>query len=213
MTRWSCRRYQPWLVDHADGVLDAARRQPLEQHLAGCPDCRADLEALRTLPALLQTSSVPDPGGAFWLQQRQSIGRAIGNLPSPRRGWSVGWLHEVLQLSPWRYPLAAALALLLAFAVYRVAEQPFASGGASTAARLATLDTDGLLAVGELAQVVTVTEDVLTYNPADDEVAAEALAVAELVGPHLPAHVPVPDEAELNDAELDRVGDLIGTIG
>jgi anti-sigma factor RsiW len=213
MTRWRCRRYQPWLVDHADGVLDAAHRQPLEQHLACCPDCRADLEALRALPAVLQTSSVPDPGGAFWLQQRQAIGRAIGNLPSPGGGRPVGWLREVLQPSPWRYPIAATVALLLAFAVYRVAEQPSASVGPSIAARLATLDTDVLLTLGELAQAATPTDELLNYNPPDDEVAAEALAVAELVGPHLPAHVPVPDEAELNDTELDGVADLIGTIG
>lgn len=208
MMRWRCRRYQPWLVDHADGVLDAPYQQRLEQHLTRCPDCRADLEALRGLPEVLQTSTVPDPGDAFWQQQRQAIGRTIRNLPMPRTGWPLGWLREVLQLSPWRYPIAAAVALLLGLAVYRVAQPPSEPGGASLAAQLATLDTDALLAVGELAQALTATDDALN-NPPDDE--AAALAVADLVGPHPLAHVP--DETEMDDAELDKIDDLIGTIG
>jgi anti-sigma factor RsiW len=211
MMRWSCRRYQPRLVDHADGVLDAAHQQRLEQHLTRCPDCRADLEALRALPDVLQTSTVPDPGSAFWQQQRQAIGRTIGNLPSPPSGWPLGWLHELLQVSPWRYPLAATVVLVLGLTVYRFAQPPSAPEGASMAAQLATLDTDVLLAVGELAQALTAPDNALSDNPPDDEVAVAALAVADLVGPHPLAHVP--DETDLNDAELDGVDDLIGTIG
>ena len=211
MRRWSCRRYQPWLVDHADGVLDAGRRQPLERHLARCADCRADLEVLRTLPTALQTSSVPDPGVAFWLQQREEIRRTIRNLPPPRPGWTIDWLRELLQLSPWRYPIAASLALLLALAVYRIAQQPPESVGASLAAQLAALDTDALLALGELAQAVTAADDVLDYKPAHREVEVAALAVAEIVGPHPLVHVP--DESELDDADLEGVDDLIGTVG
>jgi anti-sigma factor RsiW len=209
MMRWRCRRYQPWLVDHADGVLAAPRQQRLEHHLTRCPDCRASLEALCTLPAVLKTATVPDPGSAFWRQQRQAIHRRIRNLPSPRSRWSLGWVPEVLQLSPWRYPIAATAALLLALAVYRIAEPPSESVGASMAVQLAALDTDVLFALGEIAQAVTATDDALAYNPPDDEVAVAALAVADLVGPYPLAHVP--DDTELNDAELEGVDDLIGT--
>lgn len=208
MMRWSCRRYQPWLVDHADGVLGASYQQRLERHLTRCPDCRADLEALRALPAVLQTSIVPDPGGPFWQQQRQAIGRTIRNLPAPRTEFALSWLRAPLLLSRWRYPIAATVVLLLGLAVYRVGAPPSEPGGASMAEQLATLDEDVLLAVGELTQAVTATEDALTANPPDDEA---ALAVADLIGAHPLAHVP--DETELNDAELDGVDDLIGTIG
>ncbi len=211
MMRWSCRRYQPWLVDHADGVLDAARQQQLEQHLARCPDCRAGLEALRTLPEVLKTSNVPDPGSAFWRQQRLAIARTIRNLPPPRSAWSLGRLPEGLRLAPWRYPLAATVALLLALAVYRIAEPPPESIGASMAAQLAALDTDVLLSLGDLAQAVAATDDALNYNPVDHEVAVAAVAAADLVGPQPLAHVP--DETELSETELDRVDELIGTIG
>lgn len=211
MTRWQCRRYQSWLVDHADGVLDASQRQRIEHHLAGCPSCRADLEALRNLPHAMSASSVPDPGDTFWLQQRDAIGRAIRNLPEPRSGWSLEWLRDALRLSLWRYPIAAAFALLLALSVYRVAEHPRESDSAVMAAQLAALDTDILLALGDLAEAVTPADESLNYLPQEEEVAFAALAVGDLVGTHPLSHVP--DETDLSDADLEGVDDLIGTIG
>lgn len=211
MTRWQCRRYQPWLVDHADGVLDAARQKRLERHLAACASCRADLEALRQLPEVLQTATVPDPGNAFWLQQRQAIGRTIRNLPEPSTGWSLEWLRDAVRLSRWRYPIAATAALLLALAVYRIAARPHESGSASVAAQLAALDTEVLDAVGDLADAVAPADDSLNYHPREDEVAVATLAVGELVGTHTLSHVP--DETELSDADLEGVDDLIGNVG
>lgn len=211
MTRWQCRRYQSWLVDHADGVLDASQRQRIERHLAGCPPCSADLEALRNLPQAMSASTVPDPGDTFWLQQRETIGRSIRNLPAPRSSWSLDWLRDALQISPWRYPIAAAVALLLALSVYRLAEHPRESDSAAVSAQLAALDTDSLLAVGDLAEAVTPADGSLNYLPQEEEVAIAALAVGDLVGTHTLSYVP--DETELSDADLDGVDDLIGTIG
>jgi anti-sigma factor RsiW len=211
MTRWQCRRYQSWLVDHADGVLDASRQQRIERHLAGCLSCRADLEALRNLPQAMCASAIPDPGDTFWLQQRQAIGRSIRNLPAPRSGWSLDWLRDTLRLSLWRYPIAATAAVLLALSVYRFAEAPRESESAAVAAQLAALDTDLLLVVGELADAVTPADGSLHYLPQEEEIDFAALAAGDLVGPHTLSHVP--DETELSDAELEGVDDLIGNIG
>ena len=211
MTLWRCRRYQRWLVDHADGVLDATRRARLERHLAQCAACRADLEALHSLPPELQTSTVPDPGEAFWQQQRQAIGRTIRNLPVPRPGRHLEWLREALQLSPWRYAVAATAALLLALSVYRIAERPFDSDSTFIALQLANLDTEALVTLSDLAETVAPAEDSLIYNPPDDEVAIAALAVGDLVGTHSLALVP--DEAELSDTDLEGVDDLLGNVG
>ena len=211
MTRWRCRLYQPWLVDRVDGVLDASRQQRLEQHLTGCSACRADLEALRDLPEALRTSTVPDPGDAFWLQQRQAIGRTIRNLPDPRVGWQLDWLREALRLGPWRYPLAATVALLLALSVYQVAERHPETGGASVVAQLAALDNEVLLALDDLTAAVAPADDSLYYAPREDELAFAALAVGDLVGTHMLSHVP--DETELDDADLEGMDELLGTIG
>src|ERR1700687_5247832 len=105
MTRWGCRLYQSWLVDRADGVLDAPRQQRLDQHLSRCAACRADLDALRTLSKTLRTSTVPDPGNVFWLEQRQAIGRAIRNLPAPGSGWRLDWLGRAFWHRPRGSPI------------------------------------------------------------------------------------------------------------
>jgi anti-sigma factor RsiW len=212
MTRWRCRLYQPWLVDGVDGVLNASRQRRLERHLASCSGCRADLEALRELPEALRTSVVHDPGDAFWLQQRQAIGRTIRNLPAPRSGWHLDWLREALQLSPWRYPLAAMVALVLALSVYHLAERrPPETGAASVAAQLAALDSGVLLALDEVSAAVTPADDALHYTPREDDLAFAALAVGDLVGTHTLSHVP--DETELSDADLEGMGELLGGIG
>jgi len=211
MTRWQCRRYQPWLVDRVDGVLDASRQQRLEQHLARCSRCRADLEALRDLPEVLRTSTVRDPGEAFWLQQRQAIGRTIRNLPVPHSGWQLDWLREALRLGPWRYPLTATLALLLALSVYHVAQRYPEAGGPSVAAQLAALDSEVLLALDDLSAALTPGDDSLHYTPREDELAFAAVAVSDLVGTHTLSHVP--DETELSDADLEGMDELLGGIG
>lgn len=211
MTRWRCRRYRPWLVDHAEGVLDASRWQRLEQHLTRCSACCADLEALRDLPEVLQTSTVHDPGDAFWLQQRQAIGRTIRNLPDPRSGWQMDWLREALRLGPWRYPIVATVALLLALSVYQVAERHPETGSASVAAQLATLDSEVLLALDDLTAALAPADDSLHYTPREDELAFAALAVDDLVGTRTLPHVP--DETELSDADLEGMDELLGGIG
>jgi len=211
MTRWRCRLYRPWLVDHADGVLDAARQQQLAQHLIHCSACRADLEALRDLPEALRTSTVRDPGDAFWREQRQAIGRTIRNLPDPRSGWHLDWLREALRLGPWRYPLIATVALLLALYVHQLAQQHPETGSAAVAAQLATLDSDVLLALDDLTAALTPADDSFHYTPREDELALAPLAVGDLVGTHTLSHVP--DESELSDADLDGMDELVGGVG
>jgi anti-sigma factor RsiW len=211
MMRWQCRFYRAVLVDHADGVLAAAQRQRLTRHLAHCAGCRTDLEVLRDLPSVVRTSTVPDPGEAFWRQQRQAIGRSIRSLPQPRAASQVERLLDTLRWNPWRYPLAATLALLLALLVYQTVERPPAPRGAVTAAQLAALDTDALLSLNDLVEAVTPPDDALSYTPGEDEVAVVAVAIDDLVGPHTLANGA--DDAELNVTDLEHVDDLIGTVG
>ena len=211
MMRWGCRRYQPWIVDHADRVLAEPARQRLERHLTQCAACRADLEALQHLPHTLSASAVPDPGDAFWLQQRQAIGRTIRNLPPPHADWHLEWLRDLIHVSPWRYPIAATVGLVVALSVYRIADRPASPPTGAITAQLAALDNEVLAALGDLADTVTLSDDPFSYTPQDDEVAFAVVGAGDLVGSRPLSHVP--SETDLSDTELDGVDDLIGSVG
>jgi predicted anti-sigma-YlaC factor YlaD len=48
------------LDEYYDGELSPARRRQVETHLRVCPSCRAELEEIRQLSALLQDLPLPD---------------------------------------------------------------------------------------------------------------------------------------------------------
>ena len=58
MKRPDHKMYREWL-DLDAGDLSPLQRAELEQHLAGCADCRAEREDLLALEALLQKNRVP----------------------------------------------------------------------------------------------------------------------------------------------------------
>ena len=61
-----CEDVQPLLSDHLDGALAPAEGAAVDGHLAGCAACRAELEDLRAVVAMLH--AVPGeamPGGLF----------------------------------------------------------------------------------------------------------------------------------------------------
>jgi anti-sigma factor RsiW len=92
-----------WLSAYLDGELRGSRLQQVEEHLAGCQECQAELQALQGLSALLQ--EVPSP--EFTSPERLS---AQVNLRLPRKlpgstkrkaqeaGW---WLIPVGLLAMW----------------------------------------------------------------------------------------------------------------
>lgn len=85
------------LEEYLDGELAAADRAPLEAHLESCADCRAELERLRKLEALLRRvpAGAPPDADRFLADLRARSRRPV----------------------PWRF-LAAAAALLAAGAAY-----------------------------------------------------------------------------------------------
>jgi predicted anti-sigma-YlaC factor YlaD len=86
-----------WLGVYHDGELRGRRVQQVEAHLAGCATCRAELERLRGLSALLTESlAVPDltPPEHFVAQ----VGLRLPRRPERsawQRGLELGW-----QLAP-----------------------------------------------------------------------------------------------------------------
>jgi hypothetical protein len=79
------------LDEYLDGELDDAHRRLVEEHLAACPDCRAELERSRKLEDLLRTV----PAGAA-----PEAERFIAGVRSRSRS-----------AAPWRMAAAAAVML------------------------------------------------------------------------------------------------------
>lgn len=76
MTEHDCQTIADLLVDYADGQLPAAQARPVEQHLAGCPACRRQVEQLGRSLELAQE-----------LWQQQADRAAAAGQPGRSRGW------------------------------------------------------------------------------------------------------------------------------
>jgi predicted anti-sigma-YlaC factor YlaD len=95
-----------WLNAYLDGELNRARTSQVEDHLAECAECRAELEELRGLSTLLHETA---PTGEF-LSTERFVSNLTLNLPrqpehSQRRkilevGW---WLIPVGTLGIWLF--------------------------------------------------------------------------------------------------------------
>lgn len=64
--KWQCALIQRWLPDYPDGELSPFWKRRLQGHLARCPACRQEWEALQEVVAALQAAQVADPGPEFW---------------------------------------------------------------------------------------------------------------------------------------------------
>lgn len=74
-----CNEVQEYLSAWLDGEVPEGLRQPLAEHLAGCPACRAELAVLEGLDAALAELEVPVPPGL--------ADRVRRRLPRPASSW------------------------------------------------------------------------------------------------------------------------------
>jgi predicted anti-sigma-YlaC factor YlaD len=89
--------FREWLNLDADGTLAPAERARLEEHLAGCEECRREREELAAFERLLQRSAVP---------VRPDFADAVMAALPP-----AGW--EARSPRTWRFPLAVAAMLMM----------------------------------------------------------------------------------------------------
>ncbi len=112
-----------WLNAYHDGELEGRRLRQVEEHLADCADCRVELEALRSLRALLQES----PAAATAASPERFIAQ-VGlrlpdrpSLPGWQRALRTGWqLAPVGLFTVWAFIqavflLSGALTLMARF--------------------------------------------------------------------------------------------------
>jgi anti-sigma-K factor RskA len=126
-------RWPDELAAYALGALEPGEAAVLERHLAGCTDCRAELDWLRPavqlLPESVERLTAPPELRDRLMEQVRSEANAPRTSPSstrPRSRWSGGLT--------WR-PLASLAALVLiavAVSVYAIGGGDSGGGGETT---------------------------------------------------------------------------------
>ncbi len=89
----SCQDLEQLLDDFVDDETTPDERREVEQHLAGCSDCRSVVKDTRALLAASATLAreVP-PGEDLWPDIRARIGQARSATASPWSGARTRWL-------------------------------------------------------------------------------------------------------------------------
>lgn len=135
----SCRQTPDIVADHFDSRLSSQARQELQQHLAACADCRAELASLAPAQDMLLTwqhEPVPD-----WDRGHAQTQTALPHRqPLPRRRARLSWGDA----GRW-IPLAASLVLSVAVLTQtrlEVSDQGWqlSFGGSANEASLQQLD-------------------------------------------------------------------------
>lgn len=89
--RWTCDLPPEDLLAHAEGELQAARKEIVEAHLEVCPACKERMALYARVDRTLQEGTPLAPGGLAWKAdaiarlEREAVGRA-GSLPEGKLG-------------------------------------------------------------------------------------------------------------------------------
>lgn len=82
-----------WLGAYMDGELSGSRLETIERHLAGCPECREELEELQMLSILLHSVpavEVQQSPARFAVQVKYQLPRTPARSPWARF-WGFSW--------------------------------------------------------------------------------------------------------------------------
>jgi anti-sigma factor RsiW len=100
-----------WLNAYLDGELKGGRLHQVEEHLAGCAACQAELDSLQGLSALLQEVPAPEFPSPERLASQVNLLLPQKRTAAPRRqllevGW---WMIPVGLLTMWVFISTAVL--------------------------------------------------------------------------------------------------------
>lgn len=102
------------LSAYLDGMADVARTHEVAMHLRACATCRADLDGLAQVRALVRQSPAPSvPGPEFWAAAYRRL-RVDDRERAQSRAWSWNSLGASWRVSQrrWTAGMAAAIALM-----------------------------------------------------------------------------------------------------
>lgn len=135
------QRYRRSLNAYVDGELKASESRRLEEHLAGCGECRSELEKLKELQGLLR-QGLEDPATQvtpiLWpgVRARIESGRPPGLFTRwIRRIWEESWERPKLSLSG-----AVVMAFLILSTGYLFWETPVGTPPATPPGRTIVLE-------------------------------------------------------------------------
>ena len=80
----TCHNYKDLLMGYLDDELSDEQRNRFEKHLAGCPECAAELEEFRKLKAITDEVTLVEPEDRIWQDYWNGIYNRIER--------SVGWV-------------------------------------------------------------------------------------------------------------------------
>jgi hypothetical protein len=126
------------LIAYREGV--AEQRAAILEHLAGCEECRGELERIEAVLAALDTLPVPDPGGDYGRRVWQQIAPRLAEKPGR---WWQAWLE------PRRLAAAGGVVVMIvaAFVAGRISKR--ASGPDNIANQEQVRERVLVVAVGE----------------------------------------------------------------
>lgn len=104
-----------WLQAYHDGELRGAHLHRVEAHLESCAACRAELEQIRNLSALLQSSPTPEftPGDRFAAQVALRLPRKPAEA-TWQRTFRLGWQMVPFGLfGAWAFTQAAFIMVMI----------------------------------------------------------------------------------------------------
>jgi hypothetical protein len=145
--------YQEEVGAYLLGALTDLERQAFERHVAGCAECRDELERLRPAADALPRSVEqvePPPGLKSSLMEvvEREAGERSGAAPERRRGRPRLRLPALAGMRPALVAAALALGLVAGFGVARLAD-----GGEDTRTVAATVDEGRLPAASAMLQL------------------------------------------------------------
>ncbi len=111
-----CAKYKDRLIEAYYGELAPGDREELDRHVASCPECAAELAALRSTLGLMDGRERTDPGAEFWNGYWDRLSRRMlwESIDEDRRpSLARRFVRSLGALPRWSYQAAGAAALLL----------------------------------------------------------------------------------------------------
>jgi len=141
-----------WLNAYLDGELNGNRLQNVEEHLAGCTACQAELDSLQNLSVLLQEVPAPEfpSPERFATQVNLLLPQKRTSTPNSQLFEIAWWMIPVGLLAVWVFISTAALlgdAMSVAknFGLLDSTTASFISAPSDTAEVTSTLGQFGML--------------------------------------------------------------------
>lgn len=88
----TCHDYKDLMMGYLDNELSNEQRRQFEEHLTGCPECKAELKEFRKLKAITDEVTLVEPEDKIW----QDYWSGIYNRIERSVGWIVFSISAIL---------------------------------------------------------------------------------------------------------------------